>query len=80
MEEKEIYDDLTEIFREMFINDEITLREETTAKDIEGWDSFVHLTLIVAIETHFGIKFSTAQIDKLSSVGELVRTIELLKK
>ena len=79
MKDSEIYEQLTDIFHEMFANDEIVLTPSTTAKDVEGWDSFVHLSLIVAVETRFGIKFATSQIDKLASVGNLVSAISALK-
>ena len=80
MNDSEIYEQLTDIFHEMFANDEIVLTPSTTAKDVEGWDSFVHLSLIVAVETRFGIKFATSQIDKLASVGDLVSAISALKR
>ena len=79
MDDSEIYVQLTDIFHEMFANDDIVLTPSTTAKDVEGWDSFVHLSLIVAVETRFGIKFATSQIDKLASVGDLVSAIAALK-
>ena len=71
-----IYEQLTELFREIFSNDDLTLRPEMTAKDIEGWDSFTHISVIVAVETKFGIKIKTAEIEKLANVGQLVAAIE----
>jgi acyl carrier protein len=79
MDNSEIYTQLTDIFHEMFANDDIVLTSKTTAKDVEGWDSFVHLSLIVAVETRLGIKFAMSQIDKLASVGDLVAAIAALK-
>ncbi len=76
MRRDEIYERLTELFRELFADDSIALRPEMTAEDIEGWDSFNHLSIIVAVETRFGVKMKTAEIEKLSNVGELVAAIE----
>ena len=55
MTDAEIYVGLTQLFREMFADDDIVLTPATTAKDIDGWDSFNHLNLIVATETRFGL-------------------------
>jgi acyl carrier protein len=76
MTEPEIYARLNELFREMFADDSIELKPETTADDIEEWDSFNHLQIIVAVETRFGIKMSTAEIESLKSVGDLVKIIQ----
>ncbi len=49
-----VLEELTDLFREMFSDDEIVLTPGTTAADIEGWDSFNHISVIVAVETRFG--------------------------
>jgi acyl carrier protein len=76
MEQAEIYSQLTTIFRNLFDEDSIVLTPETTAADIEGWDSFNHINLIVAVEVKFGIKFKTAELDELHNVGHLVDMIQ----
>jgi acyl carrier protein len=76
MQTAEIYAKLTELFREIFSDDSIILRPETTAKDIEGWDSFNHLSIIVAVETRFNVKMKTSELDKLANVGKLVSAIQ----
>ena len=48
---------------------------ETTADQTEGWDSFNHINIVVAIEQHFRVKFKTAEIESLRNVGELVALI-----
>jgi acyl carrier protein len=52
----------------------VTMR--TTAEDIEGWDSFNHVNIVVAIESEFGIKFNAAEVEQLRAVGEFVNLIE----
>jgi acyl carrier protein len=63
---------LNEVFRDTFEDDEIDVQRDTTAEDIEGWDSLNHVTLMLRIEKAFGVKFTTAQVAKLKNVGELV--------
>jgi acyl carrier protein len=69
--ETEAYDRLTDIFREIFDRSDLTIAPETTAKDIPGWDSQTNITLIVATESHFGIRFRTAEIEQLRKVQDL---------
>ena len=76
MSTDDIYARLTEIFRDVFDDDDIVLTPNTTAADIQDWDSFNHINLIVAIETRFGIKFQTAEIESLKNVGDMVAVIE----
>ena len=76
MTEAEIYSQLTTIFRNLFDDDAIVLTADTTAADIEDWDSFNHINLIVAVEQKFGIKFKTAELEEMHNVGHLVAMIE----
>ena len=77
MNEADVWRQVTEVFREVFEDDEIALSPETTAADIEDWDSLTNIQLIVALEKAFpGLKFSTGQIAYLENVGDLVAVIE----
>ena len=76
MDRKEIFEKLTEIFRDVMDNDEIVLEENTTAEDIEEWDSLAHVQLIEKIEGVFGIKFSAKEMMSWVDVGEFVDSIE----
>jgi acyl carrier protein len=75
MQDAEITEGLTEIFHDLFGDDSIVLTPETSAKDIKGWDSIKHISLIVAVEERFGIKLRTAEIDRLKDVGDLQRIV-----
>lgn len=76
MNEDDVWRRLTSVFRETFDDDEIALFSETTAEDIEDWDSLTNIQLIVAIEKAFpGLKFSTGEIAYLKNVGDLVSVI-----
>lgn len=76
MTEQQIYAELTGVFRDVFDDDTITIGPETTASDIDGWDSQAHVTLVVATEMKFGIRFRTAEFETLRNVGDFVRLIE----
>lgn len=71
-----IFEDLQEIFRDIFDDDELELTAETNADDIDDWDSLTHMQLIVQIEKKYNIKFSTAEIKKAANVGEFVEIIK----
>lgn len=68
--------ELNEIFQRIFDNSNLTIREDTTAKDIEEWDSLNHIQLIVAIERHFQIKFTSSEILIWKNVGEICKAIQ----
>ncbi len=76
MSDSEIYGELVEVFRSVFDDDSITIRAETTARDIVGWDSAAHLQLILATEMHFKIRFKTAEFELLKNVGDFVALIQ----
>ena len=76
MTREEVYDKLNEVFRDVFEDEDITVNDNTTADDIDDWDSLVHINLINAIEQEFGIKFNMGQIVSMKNVGEMVNIIE----
>lgn len=76
MNQEAVWTQLTEVFREIFDDEEIVIGPETTAEDIEEWDSLSNIQLIVAIEQAFaGVKFNTGQVANLKNVGELAEVI-----
>ena len=75
MERNEIYAELNEIFMDVLDLDEVELADETSADDIEEWDSLSHIQLIVAIEKAFEIKFTSKEIMSWKNVGEMVDCI-----
>lgn len=76
MTESEVWQRLTSVFQDVFEDDEITLSPETTAEDIEDWDSLTNIQLLIAIEKAFsGLEFSTGEVANLQNVGDLVSAI-----
>ncbi len=70
-----IYERLQKVFREVFEDEEIILTENTTAEDIDDWDSFAQIGLVMDIEREFQIKFKLDEVSKLSNVGEMATLI-----
>ena len=75
MTDDEIYDHLNAVFRQVLEDDTISLPPDTTADDVEGWDSMNHIFLVVEMEKHFGVKFQAAEMEELKNVGELAELI-----
>ena len=75
MTREEVYERLNAVFRDVFDDEELTVNDETTAADVDGWDSLIHITLIDAVEEEFDISFDMKTIVKLKNVGEMVDVI-----
>ncbi len=67
--------ELEPVFREVFDDPSITLSRETTANDVEGWDSLTHVNLVMALELRFGIRFALGELQSLRNVGEMADVI-----
>lgn len=65
---------LQDVFRDVFGDDALVLRDDMTAADVDGWDSMMHINLIIAVERLFGIKFAVAEIAGMKNEGENVGT------
>lgn len=75
MERNDILSKVEDIFREELEVDDLQLTDETTADDVEEWDSLSHVQLVVALEKAFGIKFSSREILSWDNVGNLIDCI-----
>ncbi len=76
MQQQDIYAQLTTIFRDLFDDDTLVLTPGLTAAEVPEWDSFNHINLIVAVEVRFGIKFQTAELESMQTVGHLADLIQ----
>jgi acyl carrier protein len=65
-----------DIIADVLDQPDLQVTRATTADDVEGWDSFNHINIVVAVESHFGIKIHTAEIEELRNVGELIDLVE----
>jgi acyl carrier protein len=71
----EPFEQLNTIFCKVFDDNDIKITPETTANDIDEWDSLSHVNLVVAIEKGFGIKFKNSEIIKWKNVGQMLESI-----
>ena len=71
-----ILNEVNRIFIDQLENENIILKRTSTADDIEEWDSLTHIQLIVAIEKHFKVRFTAAEIQNFSNVGEMCDALE----
>jgi acyl carrier protein len=78
MERDDVLKGINKIFIDVLDDDDIVLTETTTAADVKEWDSLNHIQLIVAIEKHYKIKFTTVEINQFKNVGDLCEAV--LKK
>ena len=75
---EDLTDQMQDVFRDVFDDEELTLADEMTALDIDGWDSLMHINLIIAVERRFGVKFATAEISGLKADDQNVGTFRQL--
>ena len=76
MERNEILERVQEVFRDELELDDLVLTDETTADDVEEWDSLTHVQIVVALEKAFALKFTSREILSWDNVGDLVDSIE----
>jgi acyl carrier protein len=76
MKIEEILAQVNEVFTDVLDNNDIVLSMSTSANDVEDWDSLTHIQLVVAIEKHFRIRFTAAEIQQWKNVGEMCSAIE----
>ncbi len=75
MTHEEVMEKLQGIFREQFDDETIVVKDETTADNIEDWDSLAHMELLSTIEETFGIHFSLGEVNSFANVGQMVDCI-----
>jgi acyl carrier protein len=72
MERASIVIKLSEVFRRVFNNETLELRDDLTANQVENWDSLTHMILISEIENTFQVKFKLKELNKMRKVGDMV--------
>ena len=77
---EQLRNEAEQIFRDVFGDDQLILREDMRAEDVPGWDSLAHLNLVIAIEKRLGVRFSNAEISRLKEHGQTIGTLlELIR-
>lgn len=78
MDKNEIITRVNAIFQDVFDDDSIVIEPTTSAKDIIGWDSLTHITLVGAIEDEFDIRFDMNEVPHMQNVSEMIDAIDHL--
>ena len=78
MSREEVFEKLDQVFQDVFDDESLHVTDETTAADVDGWDSLEHIDLMASVERAFGIRFSMGEITRMKNVGEMADLI--LKK
>lgn len=63
---------LNKVFRTTFEDNDISIFDAMTAEDVPGWDSVMHIALMVGVENEFGIELNAEEIADFSHVGQLI--------
>jgi acyl carrier protein len=71
----ELYQKLTQTFRDVFDDEELILTPQLSADDVEDWDSLKHVRLVLSVEREFNVRFSSAEVTRLKNVGDLASLI-----
>jgi acyl carrier protein len=75
LQSDEIYNELQEVFDEVFMQ-KVLVKPELTAKDVDEWDSLQHVSLVLSIEQKFKIRFRVGEVEGTKNVGDLAALIE----
>jgi acyl carrier protein len=76
MDDKQLYERLDAVFQDVFDDDSIHVNAQTTADDIEDWDSLEHINLVSSVEDEFGMKFSMGEVTGMKNVGEMADLVK----
>lgn len=75
MTREEVFERLNKVFQEVFDDETIEVNDDTTSEDIDDWDSFEHINLIVTVEEEFSIKIPMGKVVTMKNVGEMADII-----
>ncbi len=73
----DIFEKVVEVIKETLENKKLDIKPETSAEEIDEWDSLTHLQLISALEAQFKISFALGELQELQNVGDMVKLIEV---
>ncbi len=75
MTSQELFDEIQTVFQTTFEDPSLQISRTMTADDVEGWDSFAHINLILALEVRFVFKFRLSELQELNCVGDMIDMI-----
>jgi acyl carrier protein len=71
-----IHERIQAVARTVFQDPNLELKDETTAQDVEKWDSLNHIAFVVAVEKEFGVKFRNAEVARMKCIGDLKTLVQ----
>jgi acyl carrier protein len=74
MNQTEIIQKLQPVFDSIFMS-KVELSPELSAKDVEEWDSLTHISLVVAVEETFDIRFGVGEVESTKNIGDFANLI-----
>jgi acyl carrier protein len=76
MTKDEILDSVSIIIREVLDLPDLDITEQTSAKDVDEWDSMTHIQLISTIEDRYKVRFALGELQSLKNVGDMIQLIQ----
>lgn len=70
-----VWQELTKIYQDLFSDQNLVITPDMKASDLEGWDSFRHVEILIEVQMKFNISMTSREIDNLHSVGDLFTTV-----
>lgn len=80
MNKNEILNEVQDIFRDIFDEDELIVERSSNSDSIEEWDSLAHINLVTAVEKEFKVKFALGELTSLKDVGDMIDLIEAKRR
>lgn len=69
-------DQILAVAAEVFRVPPEALTPRTTPLDVQGWDSFAHLALVLAVEQALEVRIAASRIARLRNLGDLIQAVE----
>ncbi|RKN03487.1 acyl carrier protein [Aquimarina sp. BL5] len=76
MSREDILSKVRTAFISVLEHENFQLSDETTANDVDGWESITHMMIITEVEKTFSIKFKLMDLMNMTNVGDLINSIE----
>ena len=74
MTQSEVISQLQPIFDDLFM-EKVILTPELTADDVEEWNSLLQISISLAVEKQFGIRFRVGEVEATKNVGDFADLI-----
>jgi acyl carrier protein len=74
MNQSEVIAQLQAVFDNVFL-EPVVLTPAISAKDVPEWDSLTHISLVVAVEKAFGVRFRVGEVENARNIGEFADLI-----